>query len=452
VTSARSVTATFTPTTTQNVLTVATVGTGAGSVQSQPTGIQCPSTCVSTFPAGTLVTLTATPAAGSVFGGWSGACTGTSPTCTVSMSAAASATASFSAVVASYPLTAAATGAGTGTITSSPAGIACPTNCSVNFPAGTVVTLTAAPTGTSLFAGWGGACSGTATTCTVTTSAAQSVSAMFNPPPPATFTLRVGYSAGLNAGSVSVRSSPAGIDCPGSCVATFAAGATVTLTATPAPVPGELFVGWNVQSNAGATGECASQVTTCVVVMSGDKSVNASFIDQTYVLSVSTFDNDGLPFDVTSLPGGIDCGGGGAIHCQASFLVGTVVTLVPHGQFVGWAGDCSGAGACSVTMDRPRAVAVSFGRPTNTLTVTVSGTAGGSVSWGTAGNPQSCFGGGSAGSNTCTDRIVAGTVVTLSANTFAGSTFAGWSGACSGTALTCIVTMDQARGVSATFR
>src|SRR4029079_17796177 len=59
------------------------------------------------------------------------------------------------------------TNAGTGTVTSSPAGINCGSDCSEAFVSGAIVSLTAtAPAGSS-FAGWSGACSGTAT-CQVT--------------------------------------------------------------------------------------------------------------------------------------------------------------------------------------------------------------------------------------------------------------------------------------------
>lgn len=70
-------------------------------------------------------------------------------------------------------------GTGSGAVTSSPAGINCGGTCSAVFNAGTLVTLTAAPAADSLFAGWGGACSGTAS-CVVTMDAAKSVTATFN--------------------------------------------------------------------------------------------------------------------------------------------------------------------------------------------------------------------------------------------------------------------------------
>jgi hypothetical protein len=68
---------------------------GAGTVTSTPTGITCGITCIASFTSGTNVTLTAAPATGSSFTGWSGDCSGLT-TCEVPMNAAKSVSASFS--------------------------------------------------------------------------------------------------------------------------------------------------------------------------------------------------------------------------------------------------------------------------------------------------------------------------------------------------------------------
>jgi hypothetical protein len=78
-----------------------------------------------------------------------------------------------------------------GQVTISSNGINCASNCV--YPSGTVVTLTATPlnatvntysvSGMSLFGGWSGACSGSATTCTLTVTGAVNAVATFEPPP-----------------------------------------------------------------------------------------------------------------------------------------------------------------------------------------------------------------------------------------------------------------------------
>src|SRR4029453_10935542 len=77
------------------MLTVARSGTGSGTVLSAPDGISCGSTCAAAFASDSSVTLTASASTGSAFAGWSGACSGTSPSCSVSMSEARSVTAAF---------------------------------------------------------------------------------------------------------------------------------------------------------------------------------------------------------------------------------------------------------------------------------------------------------------------------------------------------------------------
>ena len=79
-------------------LTVSKTGTGAGTITSVPTGINCGSDCTEAYVSGTVVTLTATPATGSIFTGWSGGgCSGTG-TCTVTMNSAANVTATFTKI------------------------------------------------------------------------------------------------------------------------------------------------------------------------------------------------------------------------------------------------------------------------------------------------------------------------------------------------------------------
>ncbi len=94
-------------------LTVSKSGTGTGTVTSAPAGINCGATCSASFNSGTVVTLTAAPAAGSTFDGWSGGgCTGIS-TCVVTLSAATTVTATFTAIPVQLSVTRSGTGLGT---------------------------------------------------------------------------------------------------------------------------------------------------------------------------------------------------------------------------------------------------------------------------------------------------------------------------------------------------
>src|SRR5262249_35354199 len=78
--------------------------------------------------------------------------------------------------------------------------------------------------------------------------------------------------------------------------------------------------------------------------------------------------------------------------------------------------------------------------PTYTLTVTKTGTGTGTV---TAPTALNC-------GTTCSAGYALGAVVTVSQAPGSGSTFTGWSGACTGTGA-CSVTMSQARTVTAAF-
>ena len=156
-------------------LTVTKLGAGSGTVTSAPAGISCGTTCAASYVVGSSITLTATPAQGSTFAGWTGPCTGTG-TCVVSIDQAKGVTANFA--LASNTLTVSTSGTGSGSISSSPSGIACGSDCTELYAFGTTVFLSATPGPGSSFLGWSGACGGLGT-CVVTMSSSQSVTASF---------------------------------------------------------------------------------------------------------------------------------------------------------------------------------------------------------------------------------------------------------------------------------
>ncbi len=155
--------------------------TGNGTVTGG--GIRCGSgetTCTVNQTTGATVTLTATPDSGASFTSWGGACSGSSTICSVTMNAAKSVTATFSGGTTSGTINLTVTVTGPGSV--SGGGIQCGNGgatCTAKENEDSEVTLTATPARNAAFTGWDGACSGTATTCTVTMDASKSVSAAF---------------------------------------------------------------------------------------------------------------------------------------------------------------------------------------------------------------------------------------------------------------------------------
>src|SRR6266498_145715 len=159
-------------------LAVVKIGAGSGTVTSAPVGINCGASCSASYSSGTAVTLTAAPAAGSTFIGWSGGGCSGAGSCTVTLTATTTVTATFD--LQPNTLIVSKAGAGSGTVTSAPVGINCGASCSASYSSGTAVTLTAAPAAGSTFTGWsGGGCSGTGS-CTVTLTATTTVTATFD--------------------------------------------------------------------------------------------------------------------------------------------------------------------------------------------------------------------------------------------------------------------------------
>ncbi len=243
-----------------------------------------------------------------------------------------------------------------------------------------------------------------------------------------TYTLTVSKS-GTGSGTVTGGS----INCGSTCTQTANSGTSITLTAVAAA--GSTFIGW--------TGAC-SGTAACTVALTSDTSVAAQF-DLAPVVVPS------YPLTVTKSGAGSGTVAGGSINCgttcSQTLDQNTTITLTATpasgSTFSGWSGACNGTGSCTVTMTSATAVTASFAvipPSTYSLTVSTTGTGSGTV----AGGSINC-------GTTCTQTSTSGTVVTLTATAASGSTFNGWSGACSGSSPTCNVTLTANASVTASF-
>nr|WP_281350278.1 choice-of-anchor Q domain-containing protein [Allochromatium palmeri] len=150
-------------------LNVGLEGDGDGTVTSMPAGIDCGIDCNTVFAAGTEVTVTATPASDNdVFTGWSGACSGADPTCTLTLNEATVVIATF---VKGYAINARVTPSGAGTIVCDPNPV----------PSGQSSLCIARPASGYGFTAWSSGCNSTDNhTCTLTTvTGTRSVTAEF---------------------------------------------------------------------------------------------------------------------------------------------------------------------------------------------------------------------------------------------------------------------------------
>lgn len=180
---------------------------------------------------------------------------------------------------ASFQLNVAPPVAGSGTITSSPKGIDCPTNCSANFTQNTQVKLTATAGTNYFFEGWSGACSGN-DNCSLMMTGNESLSAAFTPGETLTVSI-------TGSGAGNVTSNPAGIKCPTTCSAVFPEGTSVTLSESAGS--NDVFSSWN--------GAC-SGTADCSVTLNGADSVTADFATVTVPLPTAFI------YVSSTLPGG----------------------------------------------------------------------------------------------------------------------------------------------------
>ncbi len=348
-----------------------------------------------TYTEDSQVTLTATPASGWRFDGWSGDIGGVSPEAnpiSLVMSQDRTVTASF-AQVPQYALT--VTIQGQGTVTPNGG----------SYAEGTEVTVTAQPAEGWVFSGWSGDLSGGQSAGTVTMDGDKSVTAQFTEQSPDQYSLTVNISQN-QGGSVSLD--PAG--------GTYDEGTEVSLTADPDD--GWEFTGWS--------GDLDGDAVSDTVTMDGNKTVEAAFSRIQYSLTTDTSGNGQVSLDPA-----------GGTHDA-----GTEVTLTADPddgwEFTGWSGDLSGAdNPATLVMDGDKSVTAQFTElPPDqySLTVNISQDQGGSVSLDPAGGTYD-----------------EGTEVTLTADPDDGWEFTGWSGDLDGDAVSDTVTMDGNKTVEAAF-
>jgi List-Bact-rpt repeat protein len=235
---------------------------GNGLVSSA--GMDCRGTCGQSYSTGSTVHLVALPDSGNVFSGWSGACSGTSTTCDLTLTADTGVSASFSVPPpATHKLTMALDGQGR--VTSNPSGLDCSgATCSSDFATGTTVALTAAPSSGWTFGGWSGACSGK-DTCSVKLDGDVQVGARFDAPPPPPADAHI-ILAVNGPGQVS----GAGLSCGSgatTCDTKVSAGSSQTLKAWPGSQA--RFISW--------AGACSGSDPSCTFTANGEVRITANF-------------------------------------------------------------------------------------------------------------------------------------------------------------------------------
>ncbi len=369
--------------------TVSTSAPGGGGIVSQNPSI-------SAYDSASVVTITATPANGYRFAGWSGDISGGQNPIAVTVDSDKIIEATFELDNGIDQFTLTANINGMGNVTLSPDdGI---------YDEGTVVTLTALADVGYQFNGWSGDLSGLGNPAQITMDSDKNITATFTELPFNIFILSV-----VTSGNGTVTLSPPG--------GIYIEGTPVTVTASPGA--GHEFSGWS--------GDLTGTTSPATITMNSDKSIVATFVEQTIEQYSLTLNPTGSGSIIANPPGGV-------------YDEGTVVTLtaVPDAnyQFDGWSGDLSGTTSpTTITMDGDKTVNAAFSEiPPQTFTLSSSVAGSGSV--------LLVPGGG-----VYTD----GSIITVSAIPEEGFEFTGWSGDLSGTANPTIITMNSNKSIIATF-
>jgi hypothetical protein len=344
---------------------------------------------------------------------------------------------------------------GSGTITG-PKGIVCleedagGDDCRASFPTGESITVTATGAG---FTGWSGHCVPTGASCAVLTGGMREVTAYFGTPAPALHRLTL-LPNGPRPGRIrEVVAAPGNLDCTwdgtvrtGVCERKFPLGASVDLVTVRQP--GDTIVSFG-------PGSCS--LDACTVTILSDRSLSAEFrprLSRLTVLATASVNRSGR---ITSAEAGIDCTFTAAHYAQicgeVDLLYGTQVTLRLRPDPLGRAGGtpCSdGDGYCvstSMQQDRQIYFSVSNRRHFLTLRGGSDGVSGllGTAGWGLNGSlwlsPTTIY----------RFYVDSTDTITLTPQSYAGSTFREWGGACTGAAVPCVLQVNGDLDVSVTF-
>jgi len=374
-------------------------------------------TCTGTYSYNSPVTITAIPDSTSDFAGWTGCDSTNSNTCTVTMTSNRSVSVIFTRIT--YNLIVEKSGTGTGTVTAS--GINCGTDCSESYVFATFVNLTASANIGSTFTGWTGCDSVNSNTCTVTMTTNKTVSAIFTSNQYTLTAGKTGTGSGVITGT--------GISCGIDCTELFTYGTVVTLTATADTGSG--FTSW--------TGCDSINTNTCTVTINGNKTVSAAFTLNTYTLTATKAGTGSGSLTAPDL------------SCVGSMCTGTynynetvhiTATADSGSVFASWTGcDSVNNNICTILVNGDKNITATFYLQ-YTLVVSMEGTGGGRV----VSSPS-----GIDCEPTCSNTFLVGTPITLTAYPYGGSSFAYWSGACTGSSPTCEVTMTSYVEVTAHF-
>jgi uncharacterized repeat protein (TIGR02543 family) len=297
--------------------------------------------CSVTQPKGSKLTIATYPMKGHGFGGWTGACSGTSQMCSVTLDADKSLGATFP----SFDLT--ATAPSNGSI--SGAGLNCGTTCKLPQVPGSSQSVNANPALGYVFESWGGACAGKPNPCALTMDATKAVTVTFK----SVATRKISATAPANG---SIQGS--GLSCGTTCSAPQTTGSKPSIVAAPAT--GYVFASWG--------GDCANQGQNCTLDMSADRTATATFRSVgTATLTVPRMTGGLIMTQGGTLAiwCGQDDGNNNANHCSTTVTNGTRLTIAAYPmngkKLDAWSGACTGAAQmCTVVVDSNKTLGATF--------------------------------------------------------------------------------------------